>query len=197
MNHHELETKFSSRIVESDQHLRLSALVSISKTLDSIHPLPVRILDNSTSGENWQISLIMMSIRTWIWGQSAPTFRFTRWVEIQDQIEHEYARTPEIVDLPVQAWHGINSELCRLLYLQECRAARYHLEDLGYDLRPDPDRLEGLDYSDPTSSSTSSPASALGRLGGRARTQAKANAARSNGKRGGRPKQDRDTSAFD
>jgi hypothetical protein len=46
-------------------------------------------------------------------------------------------------------------------------------------------------------SSAPSPASALGRLGGQARTPAKAHAARSNGKKGGRPKRDRDTSAFD
>lgn len=42
-----------------------------------------------------------------------------------------------------------------------------------------------------------SAAAALGRLGGRSKSLEKAQAARENGKKGGRPKQHRDTSAFD
>lgn len=169
MNRYELETRYSSEIVGSDTHARLSALVSISETLDSILPLPVRILNNTTIGEEWTISQIMVSIRMWIWGQSVPTFRFTRWCEIQAQIEDEHARTPEVLSTPTNQWPNINPELCRLLYLQECRAGRH---------------IEGLDYVDPIHSS----AALLGRKGGKAKTEAKMSAARENGRKGGRPR---------
>jgi hypothetical protein len=167
MTRHELEIKFMSETVGSNQHSRFSAQISISEILDNLLPLPVRILDNSTQSEQWSIHLVMCSIQTLICGQSVPFFRFARWMEIQAQIEEE-----------------TNSELLsQLLYSQECRAGRYEHEIEG---------LESL-YVDPARSA----ARALGRLGGQARTPAKAHAARSNGKKGGRPKHHRDTSAFD
>jgi hypothetical protein len=59
----------------------------------------------------------MQNIRTWIFGPSVPTFRFTRWCEIQAQIEKE--TNPEI--------------LSQLLYSQECRAGRYEHEIEGLE----------------------------------------------------------------
>jgi hypothetical protein len=163
----ELETRYSSDRIGSQDNAQLSALVFISETLDSLIPPPVRILDNSASGENWLIHLVMCNIQIWIWGQSVPFFRFARWIEIQAQIEKE--TNPEL--------------LPQLLYSQECRAGRYEHE------------IEGLEtvYVDPTTST----ARALGRLGGQAKTPAKARASQANGQKGGRPKQDRDTLAFD
>lgn len=155
--------------VGSREHAKLSALVSISEILPSILPLPVRILDNSTLSENWIVYLIMTHIRVWIWGQSVPTFRYTRWCEIQAQIEDEYARTPEVLTTLTDKWPDINPKLCELLYLQECRAGRH---------------IEGLDYTDPATALAAS----LGRKGGKARTEAKGSAARANGRKGGRPR---------
>lgn len=56
--------------------------------------------------------------------------------------------------------------------------------------------IQGLDYAGPIHSSTS-PAALLGRKGGQARTPTKTRASQANGQKGGRPKQERDTSAFD
>lgn len=167
----ELETRYTSDRIGSQEYAKLSALVSITEILSSILPLPFRVLDNSTLGENRIIYLLMTHIRTWICGPSVPTFRFTRWCEIQTLIENEYARTPEVLNTPANQWPNINPELCRLLYLQECRAGR-HIEGLDYDVDP----------------VTSSLAATLGRKGGKAKTEAKMSAARENGRKGGRPR---------
>jgi hypothetical protein len=139
MTRHELETKFTSDIVGSDQHSLLSALVSISEILDNLLPLPVRILDSTIHGEQWSIHLVMCSIQTLIFGQSVPFFRFARWIEIQAQIEEECSRgvDPET-----------NHELSELIYLQECRAGRHRGDDLK-KVRSSPN----LDYIDPSTPS--------------------------------------------